>query len=122
VRGENGRELLADALRQAGVEVEQLAAYRRAAPDFTAERRERLAELLEQDCRWVITSSESLRILAGWAAQLDKAEMPGAVAKMQHQQIIVPHLRIAETAEKLGFARFTLTGSGDEAVLVALQS
>jgi uroporphyrinogen-III synthase len=41
---------------------------------------------------------------------------------MQHQHLIVPHARIAETARALGFGRVTLTGSGDERLLAALQS
>jgi uroporphyrinogen-III synthase len=41
---------------------------------------------------------------------------------MQQQHLIVPHARIAETARALGFARVTLTGSGDERLLAALQS
>jgi uroporphyrinogen-III synthase len=37
-------------------------------------------------------------------------------------RLIVPHARIAETAQALGTARVTLTGSGDERLLAALQS
>jgi uroporphyrinogen-III synthase len=44
------------------------------------------------------------------------------VAKMQQQTIIVPHVRIQETAQMLGFRHITLTGSGDERLLAALQS
>jgi uroporphyrinogen-III synthase len=44
------------------------------------------------------------------------------VVKMQLQSLIVPHVRIAETAQSLGFTRVTLTGSGDEQLLAALQS
>jgi uroporphyrinogen-III synthase len=43
------------------------------------------------------------------------------VAKMQQQHIIVPHVRIAESAQKLGFGHITQTGSGDEPLLAALQ-
>jgi uroporphyrinogen-III synthase len=41
---------------------------------------------------------------------------------MQQQHLIVPHARIAETANNLGFSKLTLTGSGDERLLAALQS
>jgi uroporphyrinogen-III synthase len=44
------------------------------------------------------------------------------VAKLQQQHLIVPHARIAETASALGFNAVTLTGSGDERLLAALQS
>jgi len=54
-----------------------------------------------------------------WCAQLEEDDF---VAKLQHQNIIVPHARIAEVAQDLGFHFITLTASGDENVLVALQS
>ena len=119
VRGETGRELLADALRENSVFVTQVAAYRRAAPEFTQQRQQCLFELLLSENEWVITSSDALRTMLFWAEQLN---FDGAVVKMQHQQLIVPHVRIAETAKILGFQSITLTGSGDERLLVALQS
>jgi uroporphyrinogen-III synthase len=119
VRGETGRELLADALRAAGVNVTGVAAYRRAAPPFDQERRMRLTRLLEQRSDWIITSSEALRFLAGMAGQLDEG---GAGTALREQRLIVPHERIAETAAALGFHNIVLTGSGDEQLLAALQS
>lgn len=119
VRGESGRELLADALRARAVSVKQVAAYRRMAPEFTSQRRQTLALLLAQENDWVITSSEALGTLMTWVQQLSPEE---GVAKMQQQHIVVPHARIAETAQYLGFQSITLTGSGDEHLLVALQS
>jgi uroporphyrinogen-III synthase len=111
VRGETGRELLADALRAAGVQVTQVAAYRRTAPQ--------LGQLLAAPNDWIVTSSEALRILLQMVGQVADA---AGVAKMQQQRIIVPHVRIAETAQMLGFQNITLTGSGDEQLLAALQS
>lgn len=119
VRGETGRELLADALRENSIAVTQIAAYRRASPNLTEQRKQRLFELISTENEWVITSSEALRTMLFWAEQLDRDD---AVAKMQHQRLIVPHFRIAETAKILGFQSITLTGSGDEHLLVALQS
>lgn len=119
VRGETGRELLADALRARKIAVTQIAAYRRVAPEFTIQIQQTLSELLVRENAWVITSSEALRTLADWVRQLDPEN---AVAKMQQQRIVVPHARIAETAKILGFQSITLTGSGDEQLLVALQS
>lgn len=118
-RGESGRELLADALRAAGVEVSQVVAYRRAEPVLNQERSAQLSSLLEGDHDWVVTSSEGLRILIRMIEQLAGAS---GVAKMQQQRIILPHARIAETALALGFKHITRTGSGDEALLAALQS
>lgn len=119
VRGETGRELLADELRVHGVEVETVAAYRRAAPAFDDAKRTQLQELANAGGDWIITSSEALRILLDMADEAGGADI---VAKMQQQHLIVPHVRIAETARDLGFRTITQTASGDEALLTALQS
>jgi len=127
VRGESGRELMADSFRAAGADVTVVAAYRRSVPALTPALAATLRRLLAQPNDWVITSSEALRGLLRLLDQLDAREpapagLAGAVACMQQQHLIVPHARIAETASGLGFHRITLTGSGDERLLAALQS
>jgi len=119
VRAETGRELLADRLRAADVEVEQIAAYQRGMPVFDAQRRAQLADLLAQPMSWVITSSEALRYLLEMSRQL-AAET--GVEQMLGRQLIVPHPRIAETAYALGFTHVMQTASGDEALVAAIQS
>lgn len=119
VRAETGRELLADRLRAAGVEVEQIAAYQRGMPVFDEQRRAQLTALLAQPMSWVITSSEALRYLLEMVRQL--AAEPG-VEQMLGSQLIVPHPRIAETAYALGFTCVMQTNSGDEALVTAIQS
>ena len=119
VRGETGRELLADELRAHGVEVVPVAAYRRAAPALDDARRMQLRQLLGAQGDWVITSSEALRTLVDMVQAIDGSQ---GVVKMQQQHLVVPHIRIAETARDLGFRAITQTASGDEAVLAALQS
>lgn len=118
IRGETGRELLADALCAAEVQVTQIVAYRRLAPVLSTERQEQLRALLESSNDWIVTSSEALRILMRMVKQIDN---DNGVAKMQRQKIIVSHVRIAETAQMLGFQKITTTGSGDERLLAALQ-
>lgn len=119
VRGESGRELLADALRQSGANVTQIAAYRRTAPESSAAVLEQLRIFLDADCDWIITSSEALRILLALVEQIAGT---ASVVKMQQQHLIVPHSRIAEVAKSLHFNNVTLTGSGDEPLLAAIQS
>lgn len=119
VRGESGRELLADRLRAAGVEVELIAAYRRVAPKSDATTLGELKQLLCCHNAWIVTSSEALRIWSDMVAQLEDAEV---VAKMQHKEILVPHARIAETAQQLGFRHIVVTRSGDDGLIAALQS
>lgn len=126
VRGESGRELMADGLRAAGADVTVLAAYRRAVPRLTPALAATLRRLLAREHDWIITSSEALRGLLDLVAGLDEPDASGAVApsvvKMRQQHLIVPHARIAQTANELGFTRLSLTGSGDERLLAALQS
>lgn len=119
VRAETGRELLADQLRAAGIAVEQIAAYRRAAPALDADKRLALAQLMAEPNDWVITSSEGLRLLRNMVVGL--AGDPGW-ATMQNKTLIVPHYRIEETARSLGFQHIILTGSGDDALCAAIQS
>ncbi len=126
IRGESGRELMADGLRAAGAMVEVVPAYRRSVPALTPALAATLRRLLAQPNDWIITSSEALRGLCDLLAKLDM-EYPDAVQQnsvvlMQQQHLIIPHARIAETANNLGFSRLTLTGSGDERLLAALQS
>ncbi len=123
VRGESGRELMAEGLRAAGAQVETVAAYRRSVPPLTPALETTLRRLLAHANDWIITSSEALRGLLELVRQLEPdAGAAAAVAKMQQQRLIVPHARIAETAILLGLAHPTLTGSGDERLLAALQS
>lgn len=118
VRGESGRELMADGFRAAGAEVTVVPAYRRSVPALTPELADRLRVLLDGQNDWIITSSEALRGLFDLLRQLGDP----LVEQMQQQHVIVPHARIAATAQALGLARVTLTGSGDERLLAAIQS
>ncbi len=119
VRGESGRELLADALAAAGALVTQVSAYRRVAPMLDDAGRARMLQLLASNNDWIITSSEALRNLIDMANDVGGDD---AVTRLQRQQLIVPHARIDETARALGFHNISLTGSGDDCLLAALQS
>lgn len=123
IRGDSGRDFLADALQLQGVEVEQVAAYQRRIPVFDADKQQQMRALLSQENDWVITSSAVLSTLLEWCCQIDAADATfNAVVKMQQQHLVLPHFRIAEVAKKLGFSHLTLTASGDEKLLLALQS
>ena len=122
VRGDGGRELLADALRAAGATVEAVAAYRRSIPVLTPELAARLRALLAQPNDWIITSSEALRGLAGLVRSLEDNGGGAWMPQLLQQRLIVPHARIADTAHALGLEHVILTGSGDARLLAALQS
>lgn len=119
IRGESGRDFLSDSLVANGTQVEQLSAYRRVLPSFNMDKKRQLAQLLSDQNDWLITSSEVLKTLVDWSSQLD---IDNAVAKMQQQRLFVPHFRIAENAHELGFESVILSASGDENLLLALQS
>ncbi|TWC71698.1 uroporphyrinogen-III synthase [Herbaspirillum sp. SJZ099] len=119
VRGQAGRDFLGEALRGQGIAVDYVTAYRRLMPSLDGRNRAQLLALADAGADWVITSSEALRNL------LEMARLAGGddrVVKLQRQRIFVSHHRIAQTAQSLGFCSVTLTGSGDERLLAALQS
>ncbi len=119
VRGESGREFLADALRAAGVQVDPVAAYRRTAPALDAQRRAQLVRLLDDGAEWLITSSEAMRILHDFVLEV---RGDAGLASLRRQRLIVPHKRIAETAQSFGCEDLIVTASGDDQLLAALQS
>jgi uroporphyrinogen III methyltransferase / synthase len=120
VRGDGGREWLADRLRQAGAQVEAVAAYRRVAPVPSEEMVSRIRVLLAGAAHaWLLTSSEGVRNLSELARQyLTETER----AALAHVPLVVPHPRIAETARGLGFDRITPSEPGDERIAAALRS
>jgi uroporphyrinogen-III synthase len=119
VRGQAGRDFLTDMLRTSQVEVDHVTAYQRLLPQIDAERAAHLRSLIDAGSEWVVTSSEALRNLRQITAE---ALGQDYVAKLQRNEIIVSHQRIAETAHSLGFSHVTMTGSGDERLIAALQS
>jgi uroporphyrinogen-III synthase len=122
VRGEAGRELMADGFAAAGALVTTVAAYRRRVPEMSDALAATLRDLLVAPNDWIVTSSEALRGLVALVAQLHQVDGTVSVSNLQQQHWIVPHARIAETARSLGLPRVTLTGSGDVRLLAALQS
>ena len=118
LRGQTGRELLGDALRAAGAQVEPVAAYRRDAVELTSARSVELAALLESDNSWVITSSEALQTLVRLVAQIDPKD---GVVKIQQKKLFVPHPRILDVAQSLGFHKIHLTDAGDDGLFSTLQ-
>ena len=112
VRGDGGREWLAERLREGGVEVETVAAYRRLAPEPS------IAWSRVHDC-WrrtacgLITSSEGVRNLDELAHQHLNA---GEIAQLKRATLVAPHPRIAQTARGLGFDSITVSGAAMSAL------
>lgn len=119
VRGDGGREWLADRLREAGAEVEHVAAYRRVVPEPPMTAWTQVHALLAgAPHAWLVTSSEGVRNLAELAREHLTA---GELAELHHSPLVTPHPRIAETARGMGFDRITLSGAGDERIVEALE-
>jgi uroporphyrinogen-III synthase len=109
VRGEGGREFLADALRAQGAQVQALQAYRRQAPAWSSAQRALLDAALAAPAEhlWLLSSSEALEHLdrllpeASWAAS----------------QAVCTHERIATRARSLGFGRVDCIAPGLDALV-----
>lgn len=112
VRGDGGRDWLADTLRAAGAEVSFVQAYRRGAPELDDRQRQALAQAVAapQSQLWLFSSSEALGHLQRLA--------PGADWSLAHA--LCSHPRIAETARALGFRHVRSVSPAFDAVLAAL--
>lgn len=113
-RGDGGRELLADTLRQRGATVDCIPCYRRSGPSagvaplIAAWRQGKLDAL-------TVSSSEGLRYL------VDRLDAEGR-AFLQDTPLFVPHARIAETARALGLNNIILTDPADTGILAGLRA
>nr|WP_096720129.1 fused uroporphyrinogen-III synthase HemD/membrane protein HemX [Paraburkholderia acidicola] len=114
VRGDGGREWLADRLREAGAEVDTVAAYRRLVPEPPIGAWARVHALLAGEPHaWLITSSEGVRNLIELAQEHLTAD---ELVQLKHAPLVAPHPRIAETARGLGFDSITVSGAGTERI------
>lgn len=112
LRGEGGRELLAETLRARGATVEYAECYRRARPESDPFP---LRQALAQQRIQAITlfSGETLDNLL---VLLDRES--AAVARAL--PLFVPHPRIAQHAGSLGFTQVVTTESGEDGILSGL--
>ncbi len=111
-RGDGGRELLGDTLRERGATVDYIECYRRVRPNADIE------PLLK---RWgrgeidavTVSSSEGLRNLYDMLGKLGQAWL-------KRTPLLAPHARIAENARALGCERVIETGPADEGLCEGL--
>ncbi|MDE1544783.1 uroporphyrinogen-III synthase [Dechloromonas agitata] len=113
-RGDGGRELLADTLRQRGATVDCITCYRRSGPSdgvaplLSAWRQGRLDAI-------TVSSSEGLRYL------VDLLDAEGLVF-LKATPLFVPHARIAENARALGLSNIVLTEAADAGLIAGLRA
>jgi len=114
VRGEGGRDWLADKLRERGAALHFVAAYQRAAPHWSAAEHALLKEALARPAQhlWFFSSSEAIDHLQVLAPQADWSAA----------QAVATHPRIAERARRLGLGRVVEARPSLEAVVACIQS
>jgi len=115
VRGDGGRDWLADTLRAAGAEVMHVAAYRRCMPRFGAAEQALLhaATAAPAEHLWLFSSSEAIDNLAALA--------PAGTA-WHDARAVATHPRIVARARGLGFASVLETRPSLAAVVACIQS
>ncbi|HMN75603.1 MAG TPA: uroporphyrinogen-III synthase [Burkholderiaceae bacterium] len=115
VRGDGGREWLAETLRAHGAQVSAVCAYRRRAPHLDDAQQAILAAARREPRRhlWFFSSSEAITNLGAIAAA--SADWSGARA-------LATHPRIAESAQRLGFGEVVQVRPAFDAVSACIQS
>jgi len=111
VRGESGRDWLAEVLHQQGARVDFLAAYRRTAPCPDGAALGLLAAACEAPLRhlWLFSSSEAVACLRALAPKAD----------WSRSRALASHPRIAQAARELGFGLVLPTAPTAQAVAEA---
>lgn len=116
IRGEGGRDFLAETLRARGARVDEAAVYRR---DLHPAALSRLADWMAAGAAasstLLISSSESLQHVVAHADPL-------LMDSLHRTTLLVPHPKIADCAQRLGFKQVVISAGGDAGLLEALRS
>jgi uroporphyrinogen-III synthase len=107
-RGDGGRELLGDTFKTRGAEVEYVTCYRRSKPALDI-----ATLLLRKPDAITVSSSEALTYLRDMLNEADQRHILAV-------PLFVPHARIAEKAQILGWQNVIQTASGDDGVVSGL--
>lgn len=113
VRGNGGRDELAELLRAAGAEVTAVTAYHRGSPTLSAAETALLAAAMQgpKEWLWLFSSSEAIDNLAALSPAWDRASA----------QALATHPRIADTARRQHFGTVRCCRPAIEAVAAAIE-
>ena len=112
-RGDGGRELLGDTLKERGARVDYAACYQRVKPQ------QDIAMLLAaRPDAITVTSSEALSYLD--IMLREQLPDPTAYARLMAMALFVPHARIAAAAHQQGWQVVVETAAGDDGLLQGL--
>ena len=116
VRGDGGRDWLAETLREHGAGVDHVAAYRRQAPAFSAAEHTVLAQALNEPASrlWFFSSSEAIDHLAQIVS--------GRNLRWSEARALATHPRIADRARRLGVGSVFESRPSMAAVVACIQS
>ena len=124
VRGNGGRAWFGDRLRDLGIAVDEVEAYRRVRPVADAEQVEALRRAFGEAVPpvFIVTSSEGVGHLVAIVEEaLADFATPTAVRTwLFASTVVAPHRRIAAKATEAGFRRVVTTASGDRGIASAL--
>lgn len=113
VRGDGGRDWLAETLTTHGAKVTHVVAYQRMAPSFTPAHKALLADALAEPQKhlWLFSSSEAIAHLAACVTDADLARA----------WAIATHPRIGARAQELGFGNVVKTRPALDAVAACIK-
>lgn len=112
VRGDGGRDWLADRLVEAGAVVQVVHAYRRVVPRFEGTARAELeAASRPGGAIWLISSSQAV----------DHLEQVAGARRWAEAWAVATHPRIAARARRAGFGRVEEAGAGLASVVACIQ-
>ena len=122
VRGDGGRDWLADRLRSSGAQVDFVAAYQRVAAPIAGPQRELLRAALAapEQHLWFFSSSEAIDHLCD--ACDASVGGSGLSPDWARAMALATHPRIAERAQRAGFGRVLASRPTLDAVVACIQS